>query len=240
MTGRDWLLGFRDWYPPLLVRCPEGTSLARPPSFNKFTETKFFENLKFLLEKRNCPPQNICKGSRAFHWVMHHISAVYHINAAKPEQHKRQNGQFLLNDADGDSKPREDKERTMSKKRKRKPRKDSGQEYTNTCGKIIPSKEIELNPCLNKKRVNKCNSFLNEDRQNPFQQWNKGKRERYKHLPKDLKTSEQEENYSQHLQDKEALKQNQADEESTTPVASFDLQKVLFTPHGDSMTIGFS
>lgn len=71
--------------------------------------------------------------------------------------------------------------------------------------------------------------------------------ERYKNLPDNLKTNEEQENYNQHLAEKEAVKkiflqeQIQATEENAgTLVASFDLQKVLSTPHGDSMTIGFS
>ncbi|KAF2891391.1 hypothetical protein ILUMI_14782 [Ignelater luminosus] len=37
MTGRDWLLGFRDRHPTLLLRCPEATSLGRASGFHKFT-----------------------------------------------------------------------------------------------------------------------------------------------------------------------------------------------------------
>ncbi|KAF2891445.1 hypothetical protein ILUMI_14728 [Ignelater luminosus] len=37
MTGRDWLLGFRDRHPTLSLRCPEATILGRASGFHKFT-----------------------------------------------------------------------------------------------------------------------------------------------------------------------------------------------------------
>lgn len=68
--------------------------------------------------------------------------------------------------------------------------------------------------------------------------------EKYKNLPNNLKNGEEEEKYLQHLRKKEDAKhyflkeQNRRD--PSTVIASFDLQKVLTTPHGSSMLIGFS
>lgn len=70
--------------------------------------------------------------------------------------------------------------------------------------------------------------------------------ERYTNLPADMKSESEMQKQSIHLEEKEAAKkkflaeQDVARGDPTLLVASFDLQKVLSTPHGDSMAIGFS
>lgn len=69
---------------------------------------------------------------------------------------------------------------------------------------------------------------------------------RFENLPEDLKTPEEITAYGRHVQEKDAIKeifleeQKHARESDVILVASFDLQKVLTTPHGDNMLLGFS
>lgn len=68
--------------------------------------------------------------------------------------------------------------------------------------------------------------------------------ERYKNLPVILKTGKEEETYLNHIEEKDKAKycfvKKQKDEDPTSVVVSFDLQKVLATLHGTSMLLGFS
>lgn len=69
--------------------------------------------------------------------------------------------------------------------------------------------------------------------------------EKYKNLPDELKTEKDNEEYLQHQKEKDEAKlifleeQNRSNKDQFL-VATFDLQKVLATPHGPCMLYGFS
>lgn len=62
MAGRDWLRGFRVRHPELSVKKPEACSLARAIAFNRVNVTKFFNNLKKVLNHH----PSFSNGSRIF------------------------------------------------------------------------------------------------------------------------------------------------------------------------------
>lgn len=62
MAGRDWLRGFRVRHPELSVKKPEACSLARATAFNRVNVTKFFNNLKEVLNRH----PSFSNGSRVF------------------------------------------------------------------------------------------------------------------------------------------------------------------------------
>ncbi|CAH1969846.1 unnamed protein product [Acanthoscelides obtectus] len=69
--------------------------------------------------------------------------------------------------------------------------------------------------------------------------------ERYRHLPSNLKNGKEELDFLRHIEKKESakkyfLEKQKDNHDSANLIASFDLQKVLTTPHGKSMLIGFS
>lgn len=68
--------------------------------------------------------------------------------------------------------------------------------------------------------------------------------EKYKHLPSALKTEKETNEYLLHIKEKDEAKfyflEKQKEIPDKSVVASFDLQKVLTTPHGPSMLLGFS
>lgn len=73
-----------------------------------------------------------------------------------------------------------------------------------------------------------------------------GKCEKYKNLPEEMRTELEKEIYNEHIKEKDRIKeqflkdQKLSSEEYAHLVISFDLQKVLATPHGDNMLLGFS
>lgn len=55
MAGKDWLKGFLK-RQKLSLRKPEQCSLGRAIGFNKVQVTRFFNNLKTLIEEKKFPP----------------------------------------------------------------------------------------------------------------------------------------------------------------------------------------
>lgn len=43
-AGKDWVRGFRQRHPEMVLRVPEATSAARAQAFNKVNVTKFIDN----------------------------------------------------------------------------------------------------------------------------------------------------------------------------------------------------
>ena len=55
-AGKDWLAAFLKRHPELSIRQPEATSLNRATGFNKVYVNRFFNLLKFILEKNLITP----------------------------------------------------------------------------------------------------------------------------------------------------------------------------------------
>lgn len=59
LASEDWLRGFLQRKPDLVVRKPEALSLSRATSFNKTNVTQFFYNLKAVLTRFKFGPESI-------------------------------------------------------------------------------------------------------------------------------------------------------------------------------------
>lgn len=59
LAGKDWVRGFRQRHPELVLRVPEATSAARAQAFNKVNVTKFFDLLEDVQKKHLYPPHRV-------------------------------------------------------------------------------------------------------------------------------------------------------------------------------------
>lgn len=59
MAGADWFTDFLKRNSTLSIRTPESTSIARACNFNKQTVGRFFDQLRDVMQKYGCEPQNI-------------------------------------------------------------------------------------------------------------------------------------------------------------------------------------
>ncbi|XP_046681625.1 MFS-type transporter clz9-like [Homalodisca vitripennis] len=59
LAGKDWVRGFRQRHPEMVLRVPEATSAARAQAFNKVNVTKFFDILEDVQKNHLYPPHRV-------------------------------------------------------------------------------------------------------------------------------------------------------------------------------------
>ncbi|XP_054720511.1 uncharacterized protein LOC129230132 [Uloborus diversus] len=59
MAGKDWVRGFRQRHPEMVLRAPEATSAARAQAFNKVNVSKFFDILEDVQKNHLYPPHRV-------------------------------------------------------------------------------------------------------------------------------------------------------------------------------------